>query len=118
MTATREDLQELIERMKLYNDWRRGSDDIEQPEPKQLGLDIDVTIKVLEDRLNQVDYKSLAEEQNETLLLCKKDYEGIIRVCKQYGFEKTFKDCGESIEYIDKINAKYEQAIKGERDGR
>lgn len=40
------DTRELIERLEYYNKWRRGAD-TEQPDPKQLGRDIDMAIKLL-----------------------------------------------------------------------
>jgi len=43
------ELKELIERLKAFNEWRRGSTEIEIPRPKQLGEDIDKTIELLEE---------------------------------------------------------------------
>jgi len=37
----------LIQRLRQYNQWRRGAD-IEQPNHTQLGIDIDDAIKILE----------------------------------------------------------------------
>ena len=43
------DLKDLIERLKAYNEWRRGGTEIESPRPKQLGEDIDKAIELLEE---------------------------------------------------------------------
>jgi len=42
------DLEELIERLRAFNEWRRGGTEIESPRPKQLGEDIDKAIELLE----------------------------------------------------------------------
>jgi len=42
-----EDTKDLIDRLRYYNDWRRGAD-TEMPEPKQIGQDIDDVISLLE----------------------------------------------------------------------
>ena len=42
------DLKELIERLKSYNDWRRGGDEIKNLKPNQIGKDIDKAIELLE----------------------------------------------------------------------
>ena len=39
--------KDVIERLKLFNAWRRGAD-IEMPDPKAIGQDIDAAIKLLE----------------------------------------------------------------------
>ena len=40
------DLQALIERLRYFNAWRRGADG-DQPEPAQIGRDIDEVIALL-----------------------------------------------------------------------
>jgi hypothetical protein len=44
------DYQELIERMRAFNDWRRGGD-FEMPHPRQIGMDIDAMCDVIESLL-------------------------------------------------------------------
>lgn len=39
-------LEQLVIRLQVYNDWRRGAD-IEQPKPKEIGQDIDLAIKAI-----------------------------------------------------------------------
>ena len=39
--------QELIERMRAFNDWRRGGD-FEMPHPMQIGTDIDAMCDAIE----------------------------------------------------------------------
>jgi len=41
-------LNEAIKILKEYNEWRRGSEIIEMPNPKKIGIAIDVVIKKLE----------------------------------------------------------------------
>lgn len=41
-------MEELINRLQYYNDWRRGLHD-EQPTPTQIGLDIDAAIRLLKE---------------------------------------------------------------------
>ena len=36
----------LIERLRYFNDWRRGADG-EQPNPEQIGRDIDAAVALL-----------------------------------------------------------------------
>jgi hypothetical protein len=43
----KKDTKDLIDRLRYYNDWRRGAD-TEMPEPKQIGQDIDDAISLLE----------------------------------------------------------------------
>ena len=42
--------QELIERMRAFNDWRRGGD-FEMPHPRQIGMDIDAMCDAIESLL-------------------------------------------------------------------
>ena len=44
------DYQELIERMRAFNDWRRGGD-FEMPHPMQIGMDIDAMCDAIESLL-------------------------------------------------------------------
>ena len=44
------DYQELIERMRAFNDWRRGGD-FEIPHPRQTGMDIDAMCDAIESLL-------------------------------------------------------------------
>ena len=39
-------LEQLVIRLQVYNDWRRGAD-IEQPKPKEIGQDIDLAIEAI-----------------------------------------------------------------------
>lgn len=39
-------ITELIERLRYFNDWRRGADG-EQPNPAQIGRDIDAAVAIL-----------------------------------------------------------------------
>jgi len=43
----RVELQNLIDRLDYYNRWRRGEEDLEQPDPKQLGRDIETVLAIL-----------------------------------------------------------------------
>lgn len=47
MTTLNEKATPLIQRLKTANEWRRGAE-IEMPNPKQLGEDIDDAIKLIE----------------------------------------------------------------------
>lgn len=49
------DNQKTIETLKRYNQWRRGDESIDQPDPKEIGIAIDDAIKIIEqfDRLNE-----------------------------------------------------------------
>jgi hypothetical protein len=49
------DNQQIIEILQRYNQWRRGDEAIEQPDPKEIGIAIDDAIKCIEqlDRLNE-----------------------------------------------------------------
>lgn len=49
------DHQQMIEFLQRYNQWRRGDESIEQPDPKAIGIAIDDTIKIIQkfDRLNE-----------------------------------------------------------------
>jgi hypothetical protein len=40
-------LQEALKILVIYNKWRRGSDDVELPGPKEIGEAIDVAINIL-----------------------------------------------------------------------
>jgi len=40
-------VEPLAQRLRRYNDWRRGSETIEQPHPKQIGEDIDEAVELL-----------------------------------------------------------------------
>jgi hypothetical protein len=44
------DYKELIERMRAFNDWRRGGD-FEMPHPRQIGMDIDAMCDAIESLL-------------------------------------------------------------------
>ena len=50
---TPSNLSTLVENLRLYNAWRRGSEDIEQPDPKNIGEWIDslctLSLKLEED---------------------------------------------------------------------
>lgn len=46
---TADEIIDIAARLKLFNDWRRGADDIQQPEPNQLGRDIDAAVALLAD---------------------------------------------------------------------
>lgn len=48
----RNDLRSLAERLKYYNEWRRGAE-TEQPHPKQLGQDIDAAIMIVEELIRE-----------------------------------------------------------------
>ena len=48
------DYQELIERMRAFNDWRRGGD-FEMPHPRQIGMDIDAMCDAIESLLAEND---------------------------------------------------------------
>ena len=39
--------QTAIYILELYNKWRRGNEDMEMPDPKQLGLAIDLAIECM-----------------------------------------------------------------------
>jgi len=41
------EIEALVYRLKYYNRWRRGSDE-KQPDPTQLGKDIDHAINLIE----------------------------------------------------------------------
>ena len=43
-----EDVESLIIRLSRYNEWRRGADLQQQPEPTKIGEDIDTVIELLE----------------------------------------------------------------------
>jgi hypothetical protein len=47
--------QQTIETLQRYNQWRRGDESIEQPDPKEIGIAIDDAIALIEkfDRLNE-----------------------------------------------------------------
>jgi hypothetical protein len=45
----------LISRLRLYNEWRRGSDDIKMPNPKEIGSDIDDACDMLEAMSDAID---------------------------------------------------------------
>lgn len=49
------DHQKTIEFLQRYNQWRRGDESIEQPDPTEIGIAIDDTIKIIQkfDRLNE-----------------------------------------------------------------
>jgi hypothetical protein len=40
-------VEPLAQRLQRYNEWRRGSETIEQPHPKQIGEDIDEAVELL-----------------------------------------------------------------------
>jgi hypothetical protein len=42
------DPQQTIEFLQRYNQWRRGDESIEQPDPKEIGIAIDDAIKCIE----------------------------------------------------------------------
>lgn len=44
----RNDLSALADRLKAYNEWRRGAE-TEQPHPTQIGQDIDAAIMIVEE---------------------------------------------------------------------
>lgn len=48
----RNDLSALADRLKLYNEWRRGAE-TEQPHPKQIGQDIDAAIMIIEEMTDE-----------------------------------------------------------------
>ncbi len=41
-------MEELIQFLKDYNRWRRGDETIAQPDPKEIGENLDKVIKILE----------------------------------------------------------------------
>jgi hypothetical protein len=43
-----DDLKGLIERLKAYNEWRRGGPEIKNLKPNQICKDIDKAIELLE----------------------------------------------------------------------
>ena len=43
-----ENIDDLIKRLRAYNEWRRGGNG-EQPDPAEIGRDIDEVIELLED---------------------------------------------------------------------
>lgn len=45
-------MQDLINRLKHYNQWRSGAE-IEMPAPAQLGKDIDRVIQILEEQMTE-----------------------------------------------------------------
>ena len=47
--------QKTIETLQRYNQWRRGDESIEQPDPKEIGIAIDDAITRIDqlDRLNE-----------------------------------------------------------------
>ena len=46
------DADQLVVRLRRYNEWRRGAD-FEQPEPSEIGMDIDAAIAAIE-QLNEL----------------------------------------------------------------
>ena len=40
-------VEQLVQRLQRYNEWRRGSETIEQPHPRQIGEDIDEAVSLL-----------------------------------------------------------------------
>lgn len=44
-------LDELVMRLKRYNEWRRGAE-YEQPNPAEIGRDIDEVIAILERKMS------------------------------------------------------------------
>lgn len=46
------DLKSLADRLKYYNEWRRGSD-TEQPNPTQIGRDIDAAVEIIKDEIEK-----------------------------------------------------------------
>ena len=50
----KQELQNLIDRLDYYNRWRRGEEDLEQPDPKQLGKDLDEVIAILGGMLSKL----------------------------------------------------------------
>ena len=43
---TTNDIPALIERLRYFNEWRRGADG-DQPDPAQIGRDIDAAVAIL-----------------------------------------------------------------------
>lgn len=43
---TQTDISALVERLRYFNAWRRGADG-DQPDPAQIGRDIDVAVAIL-----------------------------------------------------------------------
>ena len=43
-----EELTALAKRLRVYNDWRRGYELLEQPDPAAVGHDIEDAIEVIE----------------------------------------------------------------------
>jgi hypothetical protein len=44
------DPQKTIETLRRFNQWRRGDESIEQPDPTEIGVAIDDAIKCIEQR--------------------------------------------------------------------
>ena len=42
------DVKELVKRLRLYNEWRRGAE-TKQPDPETIGIDIDEAANMLEE---------------------------------------------------------------------
>lgn len=70
-------VEQLVLRLHQYNKWRRGDDSIEQPHPKQIGEDIDLSIELLEKMSDAIistlnNNLHLADGDNCTLIELKK----------------------------------------------
>ena len=91
------DYQELIERMRAFNDWRRGGD-FEMPHPMQIGMDIDAMCDAIEsllaenERLNHNltsteqtmrEYQELAAKRLEEIERLKTLEESALKVCAE-----------------------------------
>lgn len=54
---TREEIAVTVERLKEYNDWRRG-DDTPQPHPEEIGVAIDSAIDIIESIYHAMDHEN------------------------------------------------------------
>ena len=63
---TTNDITELIERLRYFNAWRRGAEG-EQPNPAQIGRDIDAAVAILSRQASADGPISLAINKNDVV---------------------------------------------------
>ena len=59
MNITKHEAEEFIQKLRLYNSWRRGDEGLAQPDPVEIGLLIDWACDAVEELLSERDEASI-----------------------------------------------------------
>ena len=109
--------QEALDFVKSYNLWRRGDEDLDQPDPKEIGIALDVLCDSVEQKALRFQSSTMSNTPETDACVSSTRGESIFHLCKR--LERERDEANEELhKRLSQYDALFDEAdkIRKERD--